>query len=441
MTSFLKKERSESREKKKPCDTSNKGSPLFVRIRKNKRTECAHDHLWPRPAFGEEHKRNQARPHNNVSPSSRPHGIVCVFVLTVLWFMLQFETRVFRRSHVVMFVRISCWFQGVRERILHLYHPDVNTQHPLVSIAGRVADICVRRLKECRVSQPRELQRAILAIEMNVFAGGRCFAKLCRVNHSCAPNIVFMAMTNQWRFKALRDIKAGEELLHSYLGKELLLPSYVRRQHLWRSKCFMCDCERCTAACYPTRVIPCRFCLGRWRVSHRPGVWLRAGPSTKSAQRAFLGTNSRLRSTGRFFLGRVPTWVLVLEPSTRATPETKHNIPENEQGSQETNRIRKTRARPQQALRETSCTQPRMGVGGWRRWACWCGGGGGRRDGAHASGSEMGFLWGLLVYLWICNLLLFGELQASVILPLPKVRGCLDGSSLRRRGFPWLGPY
>ena len=232
--------------------------------------------------------------------------------------MLQFDTRVFRCSHVVMFVRISCWFQGVRERILHLYHPDVNTQHPLASIAGRVADLCVRRLKECRASQPRELQRAILAIEMNVVAGGRCFAKLCRVNHSCAPNIVFMAMTNQWRFKALRDIKAGEELLHSYLGKELLLPSYVRRQHLWRSKCFMCDCERCTAACDPTRVIPCRFCLGRWRVSHRPGVWLRAGPSTKSAQRAFLGTNSRLRSTGRFFwegyLLGFSSWNLQQEP-------------------------------------------------------------------------------------------------------------------------------
>ena len=30
-------------------------------------------------------------------------------------------------------------------------------------------------------------------------------------------------------------------------GVRLLLPIELRRRHLWRSKCFECDCERCAA--------------------------------------------------------------------------------------------------------------------------------------------------------------------------------------------------
>ena len=73
-----------------------------------------------------------------------------------------------------------------------------------------------------------------------------------RINHSCFPNLVFVAGRESGRFQALRPIKAGEELLHFFLGKELLLPSELRRRHLWRSKCFKCLCKRCEAQEDPT---------------------------------------------------------------------------------------------------------------------------------------------------------------------------------------------
>ncbi|KAI1267269.1 hypothetical protein F5Y18DRAFT_425111 [Xylariaceae sp. FL1019] len=65
----------------------------------------------------------------------------------------------------------------------------------------------------------------------------------CRINHSCAPNVVLRDDKPQHiRVYTLRDISAGEEVLTSYLP-DLALPSAVRAQWLG----FDCQCTICTS--------------------------------------------------------------------------------------------------------------------------------------------------------------------------------------------------
>jgi len=80
------------------------------------------------------------------------------------------------------------------------------------------------------------------------------------VNHSCAPNAVFISSFGKWLIKTLRPLRAGEEITISYLGWELLQPTNFRQQQLWRSKCFNCCCSRCMHLTDPLRSRPCSFC-------------------------------------------------------------------------------------------------------------------------------------------------------------------------------------
>jgi len=188
-----------------------------------------------------------------------------------------------------------------RKKILQLHCPDLDCGHPIVAVAGRVAALCIERLAECKGLDLVELQRAILCIEMNIFAGGRCFTTFSRLNHSCFPNAVYIAMNKKWCFKALRDISEGEEILHSYLGKELLLPTEIRRRLLWRSKCFECACERCTAGADAMRAIPCRWCRleqASLTVVHQPGVWMRDAPMPYANKRCFVVQGNSLTVAG-----------------------------------------------------------------------------------------------------------------------------------------------
>eukprot|EP00435_Cladocopium_sp_Y103_P072714 s636_g41.t1 len=142
-------------------------------------------------------------------------------------------------------------------------------------------------------------RRAILSIEMNMFVGECCFLMLSRMNHSCFPNVVYMSDKQQ--FRALRPIQRGEELLHSYLGRELLLPTELRRRLLWRSKCFECQCERCVAQEDPMRTVACSFCAEgkeKYQVIFQPGIWLRADPSLQGKQLSFLTVGTSLQGKG-----------------------------------------------------------------------------------------------------------------------------------------------
>mmetsp|Transcript_37936 Transcript_37936/g.118348 ORF Transcript_37936/g.118348 Transcript_37936/m.118348 type:complete len:565 (+) Transcript_37936:1-1695(+) len=160
----------------------------------------------------------------------------------------------------------------VRRELLKLWHPPLDSDHPIVRVAQKLAQVCIEHLEECAGLKVAELQAAMLAIEMNIFTGGHVFQLFSRVNHSCFPNTVYIASKEGRRLRALRRIAEGEQLVHCYLGEEQLVPTELRRRHLWRSKCFRCVCERCTAEADPFRDMPCRACaathgtyVSKWR--------------------------------------------------------------------------------------------------------------------------------------------------------------------------------
>jgi len=82
----------------------------------------------------------------------------------------------------------------------------------------------------------------------NIFSTN-CFSygvaiKTSRFNHSCNPNATAMASQNQVR--AIKKIKAGEEINISYLGNFKILRNRKFRQNkLFNSWNFVCSCDLC----------------------------------------------------------------------------------------------------------------------------------------------------------------------------------------------------
>lgn len=62
-------------------------------------------------------------------------------------------------------------------------------------------------------------------------------------NHSCDPNAVLVFNQPRHEIRALRKIKAGEEILLSYI--EATNPSHVRRAQLRDNYLFDCECTTC----------------------------------------------------------------------------------------------------------------------------------------------------------------------------------------------------
>jgi hypothetical protein len=68
---------------------------------------------------------------------------------------------------------------------------------------------------------------------------------LCAIfNHSCYPNVVFLNEGNRLVFRVIRPVQKGEELTVNYVG--LYQGRRQRRQELWVSKRFVCNCRRCS---------------------------------------------------------------------------------------------------------------------------------------------------------------------------------------------------
>jgi len=188
-----------------------------------------------------------------------------------------------------------------RKEIQNLHYPDLDSDHPLVKVTKKVAQLCLQRVPECGQFSEEELHRAILAIEINSFAGGECLLTTSRLKHSCAPNVSAVAAADKWVLKPVKTIREGEELNLSYLGKELLLPTEFRRQYLWRSKCFNCKCARCTAGEEPACGIPCRFCaedIPKLKVMYKHGVPLRMEPDLDATIRTMLPERALLTPSG-----------------------------------------------------------------------------------------------------------------------------------------------
>ncbi|CAE7336990.1 Smyd3 [Symbiodinium pilosum] len=210
---------------------------------------------------------------------------------------------------------------SLRGALLSFSFPRLDLEHGLVDVALQLAKLCKDRLPECKAFEVEWLQTGILVTEMNIFPGGRIFWTLSRINHSCAPNCVFTNSPGRWGLRTLRPIAKGEELTISYLGEELLLPTSQRKWLLWRSKCFVCQCLRCTSTEDPLRDRACA-CLGRaprkWHVVNKPAVWQRADPSTKSRAVALLKEGTEFDSTGELRSTAEGLWVQIEECETNA---------------------------------------------------------------------------------------------------------------------------
>ena len=68
-----------------------------------------------------------------------------------------------------------------------------------------------------------------------------------RANHSCEPNVTVTSVSGSVapRFRALRDIRAGEEIVFNYLPPSVFLPTASRRAAISRLCYFHCRCNLC----------------------------------------------------------------------------------------------------------------------------------------------------------------------------------------------------
>jgi hypothetical protein len=83
-------------------------------------------------------------------------------------------------------------------------------------------------------------------VEQRVVAGVGLFpiAAMC-FNHSCEPSLVHIFLDGAMEYRAIRDIKVGEELCVSYI--DCTLPCSLRRELLLASRYFHCACVRCSS--------------------------------------------------------------------------------------------------------------------------------------------------------------------------------------------------
>jgi hypothetical protein len=78
-------------------------------------------------------------------------------------------------------------------------------------------------------------------------SGAAFYSKVCKINHSCEPNVMVTYATDPEQglvaqVEVLRDLAAGEELLHSYVDKN---DDYETRAAALSEYGFECTCVKC----------------------------------------------------------------------------------------------------------------------------------------------------------------------------------------------------
>jgi len=84
--------------------------------------------------------------------------------------------------------------------------------------------------------------------------GTAMYATVCKMNHSCDPNVIVLYKRQGWGSRhpltaycvALRDIAPGDELTISYID---LQDSYIERQAALENYGFRCNCSKCQREC------------------------------------------------------------------------------------------------------------------------------------------------------------------------------------------------
>ncbi|KAG1709396.1 hypothetical protein DVH05_020051 [Phytophthora capsici] len=82
--------------------------------------------------------------------------------------------------------------------------------------------------------------------ELLLELGAGCFPLGAMINHSCDPNcaVTFVPKTHDMEFRAMKPIKAGDEITQTYV--DIGLPRRDRQQRLQRKYHFNCECTRCS---------------------------------------------------------------------------------------------------------------------------------------------------------------------------------------------------
>lgn len=106
-----------------------------------------------------------------------------------------------------------------------------------------------------------------------------------RFNHSCAPNCTRVALKNNGEraFVTLRPVAIGEELTLSYLPSRMeVMGTVVRRRHLWLSRGFLCNCDRCFEPQDILRQVSCPECAALSRQGYGPSSGRSISSSTST---------------------------------------------------------------------------------------------------------------------------------------------------------------
>ena len=177
--------------------------------------------------------------------------------------------------------------------LLELYHPNLEddaklseSEQNIVQIArlalahlGKLAkpESTLERLVHLEAdSGNRLLLRIMLIWACNAFEGGRVYAQISRINHSCNPNakvVVTDVVKNHnnipqqsseaMEIRAATSVHAGDEIYISYLDTLLYADTLTRRNALQRDKFLDCQCVRCQKQADTAASIPCPECHPR----------------------------------------------------------------------------------------------------------------------------------------------------------------------------------
>ena len=178
-----------------------------------------------------------------------------------------------------------------KKELLSLYHPSSScapsdTEWEVVQVAESALSYCVNYAKPnsplsamlSDETSKMDIFKIMLIWACNAFEGGLLYKNSCRINHACDPNCITVdpkkmtsissctknsiSQSDQQTIKAITPIKAGDELLISYLGIFNWAGGDVRKKRLLQTKHFHCSCSRCSSEDIAS-AIPCPSCHPR----------------------------------------------------------------------------------------------------------------------------------------------------------------------------------
>eukprot|EP00397_Hematodinium_sp_SG-2012_P030792 GEMP01032637.1.p1 GENE.GEMP01032637.1~~GEMP01032637.1.p1 ORF type:complete len:364 (+),score=90.47 GEMP01032637.1:35-1126(+) len=146
-----------------------------------------------------------------------------------------------------------------RDRLMQLAYIE-DEKHPMV----RCTKLAVERMNS---TCPDDDVKLLLICAVNSFDDGRIYVRASRLNHSCDANCEWeMREAGTLEVRTVREVEKDEELTISYLGPLRWLPACYRRQLLYETKGFFCDCPACNAPMDVLRRAPCFVCHPRERL-------------------------------------------------------------------------------------------------------------------------------------------------------------------------------